>query len=143
MREKTNAAPRPFATPCLMLKTAIGSMESSVIEPPQGSLYTLIKLSTVASATITAPSTNVSVFEFFILYHSFLRTKKCVCLIKGHTHRYTHYFPTLALPISGAVRTSICSFSAEKHSAPVLFYVLLLLYCFFRGFSIAFLIFPT
>lgn len=37
--------------------------------------YHLRELSTVASATITAPSTSVSVFEFFILYHSFLHTK--------------------------------------------------------------------
>ena len=79
-------------------------MESSVMEPPHGSLYTRIKLRTAASATITAPSTSTCTFEFFIFLFSFriciLRYdmhKQTICIHKtnenikkAHANRHTH-----------------------------------------------------
>ena len=68
-----NDTPKPFATPYLMLKIQIGSIETSVMEPPNGSSFWngVIRLSTIASASIIAPSTSILVLLFFMKISSF------------------------------------------------------------------------
>ncbi len=59
----TKAVNSPHFAPWRKLITISGSMLSRVIDPPCGSSIKGMKLSTVASAIISAPSTNTRVLE--------------------------------------------------------------------------------
>jgi hypothetical protein len=102
-----------------MLNIQIGSMDSSVIEPPHGSLYTLIRLSTVASAIITAASTIIRVFEFFIFFVlSFLRGKIKIpfFIAKGDTKSVYPYGGIIRIRLQ--VEAYFRFLSAEYHQLP-------------------------
>ena len=78
---------RPDLMPRRMENRTIGSIDSSVMLPPQGSLTTRMKLRTVASATMIAPSTRILVLVLCIKKSSFVLSGGITsgCLYTGNS----------------------------------------------------------